>query len=213
MRFLARLAATICALTVAGFAPQAAADPALFTGADLIKNCGDAVTCRTYLSGLLDADETLSGWNRLPPQFCPQAPQPAEAIWPVIKAFFEAHTDQLPHVAGSVALIALENGYRCPAGAASAQPALSRYYRGAELNAVCQSFDMCQAFIIGVMEAHQSLVGWNRIRPMICAPVSAQNRDLILAVADYVGTHPNDLGYTAGSVVLLALVTKYPCGR
>ena len=116
MRFPARLAATIFAIAMLGVASEAGADPALFTGADLLKNCGDAVTCRTYLSGLLDADETLAGWNRLPPQFCPAAPQPADAIWPVVKAFFEAHTDQLPHVAGSVALIAIENGYRCPPG-------------------------------------------------------------------------------------------------
>ena len=76
---------------------------------------------------------------------------------------------------------------------------------------MCQSFDVCQAFIIGVMEAHQSLVGWNRIRPMICVPLQAQNSDLMLATANYVGNHPNELGYTAGSVVLLALTARYPC--
>ena len=208
---LACCAAVVAAFSLLIAAPERASAREVFTGNDLMKNCSDAVTCRTYLSALLDADETLTGWNTLQPQFCPPAPQPSDAIWPVVRAFLEGHTDQLKFTAGSVTLIALENTYRCPAGTTTAQRSLVRYFSGAELNAVCQNFSMCQAFIIGVMDAHTSLVDWKRMRPMICLPEAAENRDLMLAVADYVGGHPGELNYTAGSLVLLALTARYPC--
>ena len=210
MHRLACLAAVLAGLVLAA-APHSGSARQVYTGNDLIKNCSDAVICRTYLSGLLDADETLAGWGTLQPQFCPPAPQLSDAIWPVVRAFFEGHTDQLKFTAGSVTLIALGNAYRCPPGTATAQRSLVRYFSAAELNAVCLNVSMCEAFVIGVMDAHTSLVDWKRMRPMICLPETAENRDLMLAVADYVGGHPNELGYTAGSVVLLALTARYPC--
>ncbi len=204
---------SLAALLILWFAVSAVSASArqVYTGENLVKNCKDEVTCRTYLSGLLDADETLTGWYQLTPQFCLPAPQTPDTLWPVVKAFLEKNPEQLKFTAGSVTLIALENAYRCPAGARTAASPLTRYFSGSELTAVCLTFELCQAFVIGVMDAHQSLTDWKRIRPLVCLPPDVENPALLLATSAYIGAHPNELNYTAGSLILLGLAAKYPC--
>lgn len=193
--------------------PSAQALPRGYSGADMIENCGvDAVVCDVYLRSLLDAHDTLLVWSKSPSRICPpRSMEPAE-LWQTVSARLRARPDRLGASAGSLVLDALQVSYPCTAATAVALPAVATPQSGVDLATRCTNAPACEPALIGALDAHQTLVDWQRIpKPFVCLPEDSTMAQWRLAVLRYLGAHLDQLNFSAGSLTLLAVAESYPC--
>ncbi len=209
-RFLFAIGAAIF-----GFATLTAAPPAearqVFSGQDLILNCKDPVICDVFLEAVLDSQASLVGWYQVPPTVCPPIDLGMNLIWGLVRAHYDRNEDQLANSAGSLALIALERALPCGEGVSPAQAVMPRFLTGIDLVVICANPIVCEAFIIGVLDGHKTLVDWERIRPLVCMADTVTNADLMVKTSNYLQAHGDQLQYSAASLVLLALSEVYGC--
>ncbi len=208
MRALVAIAALWLA---AGLAAQPASARQVYQGGDLIRNCATQEVCDAFFSGLLDARGTLMTWTDGRHLVCPARPLSTAEIWPIVSTYLQQHPDQLPFYASSSALNALQASYRCPADSGGTVQILDRVRDATDLVALCQNLVLCQAFTIGVLDSHQALADWKIVSPLMCLPDTAELREAMLVILTFIGEHPQQLRYSAGSVALTALSTRYPC--
>lgn len=208
---------TLFAFLAVGFSlaamttPEPAEARQVYSGQDLILNCKDPVICDVFLAALLDSQSTLVGWYQVPATVCPPVDLGMNLIWGLVRAHYDRNEGELAKSAGSLALIALESAVPCGEAVSPAEAVMPRFRTGIDLVVTCANPLVCEAFLIGVMDGHQTLVDWNRIRPLVCLPEEIANSDLMLATLNYLEAHGDQLNYSAASLVLLALSEAYGC--
>jgi hypothetical protein len=207
---LLKVAAALLALVVA--TPPANALPRGYTGSDLIQNCSlDAVVCDVYLRTLLDGHDTLLVWTQSASRICPPRSFEPSELWQMVSARMLARPERLGASAGSLVLDALQVAYRCPSGPVAAVPVLAPQ-NGVDLAGRCTNRAPCEPALIGALDAHQTLVDWERIpRPYTCLPEASTLADWRLVLLKYLGAHLDQLNYSAASLTLLAMTEAYPC--
>ena len=208
---LLKVAAAILALVIA--TPPANALPRGYTGADLIQNCSlDAAVCDVYLRALLDGHDTLLVWTQSASRICPPRSLDAGELWQLVSARLMARPERLGASAGSLVLDALQVAYRCQIAPVAAVPVLTAPQSGVDLASRCTNSATCEPALIGVLDAHQTLVDWDRIpRRYACLPDASTLAEWRLVVLKYLGGHLDQLNYSAGSLTLLAMTEAYPC--
>jgi hypothetical protein len=75
----------------------------------------------------------------------------------------------------------------------------------------CSNPTLCQAFLLGVLDTHRTLVDWGRIQPLVCLPEETTNVELMVTVMSYLQSHGDEVGFSAGSLILLALSEAHGC--
>ena len=203
-------------ITAAFFLGALSAAPAaeareVYSGTDLIINCKDPVICDVFLLALLDTQLSLSGWYRLEATYCPPVNLGMILTWGVVRAYFDRNEDLLGDSAGSLAISALEEAMPCSGTVKPEAALMPRFFTGIDLIVACANPLVCEAFLIGVMDAHQTHSDWGRIQPLVCLGEEIENTELMAATLAYLETHEDQLGFTAGSLVLLALAETYAC--
>ena len=184
----------------------------VYSGQDLIANCKDPVVCDEFLIGLMDSHATLAGWYQLPATICPPADLGMGLYWGLVRAFFDRREDTLmASSAGSLALIALEGALPCVQDEMPVAPVLPRFRTGIDLVVSCANPILCEAFLLGVMDNHQTLLDWGRIPALVCLPADITNAELMVTIANYLEAHDDQLQFSAGSLILLALSEAHGC--
>lgn len=192
--------------------PPAAALPRGYSGADILNNCADAALCEAFLLALLDSHDALIAWTRTPSRICPAASATPAALWQPVRARLQLRPELLGASAGSLVLDVLQVDNRCPANAAPARPLFDAAWTGTDLVYLCWNPVLCDAFVFGALDAHQTLVDWQRIPTQyVCLPEDIAVAQMRVGMLTYLGEHTEQLGYTAGSLVLLAMAQRYPC--
>ena len=205
------LAALFFGFTALAVMPSAEARQ-VYSGQDLIVNCQDTVVCDEFLLALLDSHATLEGWYQLPATVCPPADLGMNLMWGLVRAFFDRTDNSLSDSsAGSLALIALESALPCTQDGAPVTAVLPRFRTGIDLAVTCANPILCEAFLLGVLDSHRTLIDWGRIQPLVCLPEKATNPDLMVTVIQYLESHRDNLDFSAGSLVLLALSEAHGC--
>ena len=197
-------------LFVLGLAPAPAQARETYTGTDLLENCRIASVCDTFFIGLLDAYVSIRVWAGLPGGIC--IPN-GHLIWPFINEdLLAAPDEQLQQsTAASLVLNALRRRYSCEAGQpAVVQPA---FLSGLDLSGLCQDTGLCEAFLIGVLDTHRTLVEWGELAaPHVCLPTGVENDELMLSFLTYLQGRQDQIQHTGGSLMILALSESYGCG-
>lgn len=202
--------ATIFALGLflLGLAPAPAQARQVYSGMDLLENCQQASVCDAFFIGLLDSYMTIGGWTGLPGAFC--IPN-GHLIWPYVRDELLAAPGELTLSAGSLVLRAMKGLYPCEARQpAVVQPA---FLNGLSLTGMCQDTGLCEAFLIGVLDAHRTLLDWGDLAaPYVCVPEEVENEVLMLSLLTYLEGHQEQIQYTGGSLTILSLSESYGCG-
>lgn len=208
MRILATLAFCLFFLS---FQPSPAQSRQVYSGMDLLKNCFDTVVCDAFFAGLLDSYVTITGWANVPAQFCIKGPSEGHELWPFVGTILLAKPDELNFSADSLSLRALVTKYPCESGSpAVAQPA---FLSGHNLIEICQNVELCEAFLVGVLGAHTTLIDWGTLpNPYLCIPEPVENEELILTLLTYLGENQDQLSYSGGGLTIIALSKTYGCG-
>ena len=206
------LAALLFGFAALTATPSAAAGHHVYSGQDLIKNCKDTAVCDEFLVALLDSHATLTGWHQLPATVCPPADLGMNLFWGLVRAFFDRTTNNLEESsAGSLALIALEGALPCVQNDVPVTPVMPRFRTGTDLVVTCGNPILCEAFLLGVLDSHKTLVDWGRIQPLVCLPEETTNVELMVTVMSYMESHGEEIDFSAGSLVLLALSEAHGC--
>ncbi len=193
-------------------ATSSAAAREVYSGQDLILNCKDPVVCDEFLIGLIDSHATLAGWYQLPATICPPADLGMSLFWGLVRAYFDRREDTLVvSSAGSLALIALEGALPCVQNEAPVNPVMPRFRTGIDLVVSCANPILCEAFLLGVMDSHQTLLDWGRIPALVCLPAEITNAELMVTIISYLEAHDDQLEFSAGSLILLALSEAHRC--
>lgn len=184
----------------------------VYSGNDLLKNCENLQVCDTYFAGLLDSYISIVNWAQIPHSFCVPGPSTGHLLWPLVGSDLMSITNQryLKGSSDSLVLLALSRRYPCEPG----QPALAEpaFLSGLDLINLCQDPGLCEAFIIGVLGAHQTLVDLGELgSPFLCIPEAAENQELMIYLLTYLGGHPDQLNYTGAGLTILALSEYYVC--
>ena len=184
----------------------------VYSGQDLINNCKNPALCDEFLVALLDSQATLAGWYQLPATVCPPADLGMNLFWGLVRAFFDRTTNNLEESsAGSLALIALEGALPCVQNDVPVTPVMPRFRTGIDLVVTCSNPILCEAFLLGVLDSHKTLVDWERIQPLVCLPEETTNVELMVTVMSYMESHGEEMDFSAGSLVLLALSEAHGC--
>ena len=87
------------------------------------------------------------------------------------------------------------------------------YWDGYDLLSKCESrpASACLGYIMGVAEAHDTIMVWETNKPYICASDSVTAGQLERVVSRYLNAHPAELRFTAASTVMNALAEAFPC--
>lgn len=214
------LLAAVCAALAWQWDAPAAHGYASFSGADLVVNCENAEVCDAFLAAVFDSYAALVSWNRVAPSFCAPA-APLEALWPVLLPELRA-SPALGGVAGaSLVLETVERLYPCSAGASAFAAPITR--SATEMGLRCQNLAACRAMVMGVLDTHRTLVDRAMVPAVYCLPEigggepdgadphAEQTDELTVAVLTFMASRPDQLAYSGGSVVLVALAERYPC--
>jgi hypothetical protein len=88
----------------------------------------------------------------------------------------------------------------------------SEYFGGStNVEAIMQS-GTCVGYVMGIIELHTSLKTQGHIAENLwCIPTAADNDQLIGTVFEYLETHPEQLHFSASTLVGTALVEAFPC--
>lgn len=209
--FFLAVCLTILSLSMPGLSPRPAAAGDSYSGRDLGNNCKNQQVCDAFFAGMLDAYTSLLGWRLAQPAFCVTGPSEGHQIWPGIAADIIGRDDLAVSSAASLAYLSLEARFPCqPGQAAVEQPA---FLSGIDLGFMCQDIGLCEAFLIGVVDLHRTLVDRGDLSPpMLCPPPEVENDELTFSLLTYLSGHQNDLEFSAGSLALLALAESYGCG-
>jgi hypothetical protein len=192
--------------------PQSTAARDVYSGSDLLINCGTAGVCNTYFAALLDSYSTLARWAGVAPAFCLTGSADASTLWPALRTGIALRPDRAERTAGSLVLLELQRKYPCADENATAIADQSSFLSGFEMLLLCQDLGICGAFLIGVLDSHTSLVDWDMLAsPLVCIPEESTNPQIIASVLTYLSDHLDDLEYSAGNLFLLALLANYPC--
>ena len=184
----------------------------VYSGQDLINNCKNPALCDEFLVALLDSQATLAGWYQLPATVCPPADLGMNLFWGLVRAFFDRTTNNLEESsAGSLALIALEGALPCVQNDVPVTPVMPRFRTGIDLVVTCSNPILCEAFLLGVLDSHKTLVDWERIQPLVCLPEETTNVELMVTVMSYMESHGEEMDFSAGSLVLTALSEAHGC--
>ena len=155
--------AILALLAILAVIPPALALPRGYSGNDLLQNCAtEVIVCETYLRSLLDAHDTLLVWSQNPSRICPPRSMEPTELWRTLRAQLAARPERLGASAGSLVLDALQVAYPCPVGAAAALPAVTTQ-TGVDLANRCTTAAGCEPALLGALDAHQTLVDWQRI--------------------------------------------------
>lgn len=98
----------------------------------------------------------------------------------------------------------------CPAGQ-------NVYLSGSKLVEFCTGLSgvpygaECIGFILGVSDTVTTMVGINLIPERVCLPEGARADQLAAVVTKYLAAHPEELHFTAASLVIGALAIEFPC--
>lgn len=184
-----------------------------YSGRDLGINCADEQVCDAFFAGFLDAYTALLAWRpaELTPAFCITGTSVGREIWPFIAADLIARQDLAESTAASLVYLSLEKRHPCNDSqpVAVAQPV---FMSGIDLSFACQNANHCVAFLVGVLDLHRTLVDRGELQTaLVCIPEDAVNSELGLVVLNYLGAHPDQLTYSAGSLSLLALAETHGC--
>ena len=214
------LLAVVCAASVWQWNAPSAHAYASYSGADLIINCESLDVCDAFLAGVFDAYAALVSWNTVAPSFCTPTAT-AETLWPVLRPELAAS----PAVAGvagaSIVIETLKRLYPCAAGVAAFSPPVT--HSATEMALRCQYLPVCRAMVMGVLDTHRTLVDRATVPPVYCLPAvvgaemagpeqhAEQTDEFTLTVLTFIASRPEQLAYTGGSVVLVALAERYPC--
>ncbi|MDA1132747.1 MAG: Rap1a/Tai family immunity protein [Proteobacteria bacterium] len=198
-----------CLLLPAVSPPPAAAGES-FSGRDLGNNCKNQQICDAFFAGMLDSYSSLLGWRQAAPAFCITGPSAGHLLWPGIAADIIGRDDLAISSAASLAYLSLEARFPCQPG----QPAVAQptFLSGIDLGIMCQDIGLCEAFLIGVVDLHRTLVDRGDQPPLMCAPPEVQNDELTFSLLTYLSGHQNELEFSAGSLALTALAESYGCG-
>ncbi|MEH6590713.1 MAG: Rap1a/Tai family immunity protein [Halioglobus sp.] len=88
---------------------------------------------------------------------------------------------------------------------------------GDELLRTCQGSDdsykqgMCAGYILGAADATTIWELWQDLSSNICISSDVKIGTVIDAVVAHMNAHPHELHFDAGSIVLNALIKRYPC--
>jgi hypothetical protein len=82
------------------------------------------------------------------------------------------------------------------------------YCRAPENSAIGGS---CTGYVVSAVDTHEAWVDWNEIEPYFCTPAGVTGRQLAQVVVKYLNENPEKLHLSAGSLVLNALGTAFPC--
>ena len=208
------LLAAALLVAAATFAPRdSAALPRGYSGTDLLQNCANATLCELYLRALVDAYDTLLIWTKVPSRVCVAQPQDPAVVWRTVANALNARPDRLPASAGSLAIDAMQVAYRCGTGPAPTTSPLFAPRDGVDLATQCTNFALCEPILFAVLDAHQTLVDWQRIpTKFVCLPEASTLAEWRLNVLKYLGEHLDQLPvHTSASLVLTAMAQKYPC--
>jgi len=69
----------------------------------------------------------------------------------------------------------------------------------------------CIGFIMGVADAQEVFIGWNRMERMWCLPEHVTGAQVLRVVTKDLQENPQDLHKTASSMVANALFSAFPC--
>lgn len=95
---------------------------------------------------------------------------------------------------------------------ASPAQALPQGYSGADLLQNCSAdASVCDFYLQGLLDAHDTLMVWAQGTSRICSPRSMEPRELWQVVAPRLQARPDRLAASAGSLVLDALRVAYHC--
>jgi hypothetical protein len=184
----------------------------VYSGQDLINNCKNPALCDEFLLALLDSQKTLEDWYQLPATVCPPVDLGMNLFWGLVRAFFDRTASNLEeNSAGSLTMIALENALPCVQNDVTVTPVMPRFRTGIDLVVTCSNPTLCQAFLLGVLDTHRTLVDWGRIQPLVCLPEETTNVELMVTVMSYLQSHGDEVGFSAGSLILLALSEAHGC--
>lgn len=192
--------------------PAAHALPRGYTGTDLLQNCAtDTAVCDIYLLSLVDAHDAVLAWSQSPSRICPpRSMEPAE-LWAALRTRLLTRPERLGASAGSLVLDALQVTYPCAGRTTAAMPTIAPQ-SGVELAERCTNAATCEPALVGALDAHQTLVDWQRIpKPYLCLANDSTIAQWRVALLRYLQAHLDQLGFSAGSLTLLAMAESHPC--
>ena len=214
------LLAIVCAASVWQWNAPSARAYANISGADLVVNCEILEVCDAFLAGVFDAYAALVSWHTVAPSFCAPAAT-TETLWPVLRPEFVA-SPAAPGIAGaSLVIETLERLYPCASGVNAFTPPITR--SGQEMVLRCQDLIVCRAMVTAVLDTHRTLVDRATLPAVYCLPEAPdaaergleqhdeESYNLTTSVLTFMASRPEQLVFTGGSVVLVALAERYPC--
>ncbi len=71
----------------------------------------------------------------------------------------------------------------------------------------------CFGFISGVTDLHDILISEGIVKPSYCPPGNVSLIRMVNVVVEYLQQHPEDLHYSASSLVMAAYADAFPCAR
>ena len=72
------------------------------------------------------------------------------------------------------------------------------------------SFGVCRGYLEGIHEAQEALIHWGKADPVFCPPRGVTPGQLKTIVIEHMKQHPEDLHFSAGSIVINALSVAFP---
>ena len=71
----------------------------------------------------------------------------------------------------------------------------------------------CFGFLSGVADLYDIMTSEGLVKPSYCPPVNVSLIRMINVVVNYLQQHPEDLHYSASSLVMAAYADAFPCAR
>jgi len=72
------------------------------------------------------------------------------------------------------------------------------------------SFGVCRGYLEGIHEAQEALIHWGKADPAFCPPRGVTPGQLKTIIIEHMRQHPEDLHFSAGSIVINALSVAFP---
>jgi len=95
--------------------------------------------------------------------------------------------------------------------------AIGVFYTSGQLLSVCESENhgdllACNHYLSGIVDAHEQLSDWGRLsHNYICFPGGIDTIQIRKVYIKHANEHPEDLHFTAASIVLNAFRIAFPC--
>lgn len=89
---------------------------------------------------------------------------------------------------------------------------------GESLKGWCDNMDdrdlhwgLCVGSIISAHDTIMAYQNFENMEQLVCIAPEVTRGEVVAAVIDYMNMHPEDLDYSLGDLVLVALIARYPC--